>query len=328
MNRTTLILLAVCCVTCALFCVAPMSFAADETPLMTTTSAEVPKPSVVSITEEYKFQEDDVIKMDVLNEQLFSGLQMRVTKDGKVSVPFLGELQAKDLTQVQLTQAIVNMFEEKQIVHKAMVQLTVVTLHDSIVRILGQVQRPGAIAYKDGDTILEAMASAGGYTETAMLENATLTRKGIAAPMPLDLRKMFTSNDLSQNYVLQRGDTIFVPQEDYQNKVYVLGYVARPGLYDLKGKTTVLDVISLAGGVSERGALRYTRVQRGDPAHSEQVQCNLTQLIDKGDLSQNILLQSGDVVIVPETKKPDLNKIQQFLSTILNLTYLRRYGLF
>ena len=134
--------------------------------------------------------------------------------------------------------------------------------------------------------------------------------------------------DLSQNFVLKQGDTVYIPPEDYKNKIYVFGHVLRPGLYPLKEKTTVLDAVTLAGGPDPRGVLRSTVVTRGDPSKPQRVKCDLSRLFDKGDMSQNIALQSGDVVMVPETKRPDWNEVSGLLSTLINLTYVRRYGLF
>ena len=193
---------------------------------------------------------------------------------------------------------------------------------------LGAVNRPGEVTFKDGDTIMDAIAQAGSYQENAWLEKSTLIRKGSETSIPIDLRKLFNFADLSQNYELQKGDTIYIPPATYANQIYVLGYVGRPGIYPLKENTTALAAITLAGGPNERGAIRGTVVVRGDPAKPQKVKCDLAKLVDKGDLSQDVVLQPGDVVYVPQTSKPDWGKVSQVLSTIINIGYVRRYGLF
>lgn len=285
----------------------------------------VKKP--VAVDENYRIVEEDVLQVTVWGEQQLSG-SVPVMLNGKANLPFLGEVQAAGLTQAELAEVVKKRLAEEGIVYDAKVQITVTTIHTPLVRVLGQVVRAGTVSFKEGDRILDAIASAGGYTDNAMLENATLTRKGPdSQPIPIDLRKMF-HGDLSQNFELKNGDTIYIPPEDYQNKIYVLGNVYRPGPYPLKDNTTVLSAITLAGGPTERGVLKSTMVVRGDPAKPERVACNLTRLIDKGDLTQNILLKAGDIVIVPESKKPNWTQISQILGTIMNITYLRRYGLF
>ena len=71
-----------------------------------------------------------------------------------------------------------------------------------------------------------------------------------------------------------------------------------------------------------------TVVMRGTPGKAQKVPCNISRLINKGDLSQNIELKPGDMVYVPETKKPDLSKVSQLLNVIFNLSYIQRAGLF
>jgi len=51
-------------------------------------------------------------------------------------------------------------------------------------------------------------------------------------------------------------------------------------------------------------------------------------LINEGDLSQDVVLEPGDVVIVPETRRPRWDVISQLLNTVVNIGYLRRYGIF
>ncbi len=324
MRKTTLALLAVCC-SAALLAVAIPAPAADATSTATDGTAQITSPQFAD--PDYRLMEEDILRLDVWGEPQLTNQQMQVTPDGKINVAFVGEVQAAGLTQAELSKEIGRKLYEAGILENAKIQITILSLHKPTCKVLGQVSRPGEVTFKEGDTILDAIAQAGSYLQDAWLENASLTHKGSEKPIALNLRKLL-DGDLTQNYELQKGDTIYIPPENYQNKVYVLGFVARPGIYPIKDRTTVLSAISLAGGPMERGAMRSTVVVRGDPAKPQRVACNIAKLIDKGDFSQDIALQPGDVVIVPETKKPDWSKISGILGTILNLSYLRRYGLF
>lgn len=323
-NNNKLALYITCCSAFLIALTSPFAIA-DQAQNVNQT-ANSANPNVVADAN-YEIQEEDVLRMDVWGEQQLSNLQMQVTPDGKINVPFLGPVQAAGITQQKLTDTIVKMFADAGIIYNAKVQITILTLHQPMVRVLGEVQKPGAVVFKDGDTIYDAIAQAGSYTENAWLAKATITHKGSDQPIPIDMKKMF-DGDLSQNMKLQKGDTIYIPPEDYQNKIYVMGQVMRPNIYSLKDNTTVLSAINLAGGPTERGTLRATMIIRGNPGKPEKVPCNLTALLDKADLSQDIVLKAGDVVYVPETKNPDWSKISQVLSTIVNLTYIRRYGIF
>ncbi len=276
----------------------------------------------------YRLTEEDVIQLDVWNEPQLSKQQLQITPDGKANIAFIGEVQAAGLTQKELADLVSKKLEEAGIVANAKVQITLLSIHKPRCRVLGAVNRPGEVIFKEGDTIMDAIAQAGSYQENAWLEKATLTRKGSDEPMPIDLRKLFNYGDLSQNLELKNGDTIFIPPAIYSSQIYVLGFVARPGIYPLKEKTTALAAITLAGGPTDRGRLTGTVVIRGAPGSPRRVPCDLAKLINEGDLSQDVVLEPGDVVIVPETKRPRWDVISQLLNTVVNIGYLRRYGIF
>lgn len=304
----------------------PHSLAADSPAVAP--AATTPQPAAVAVDENYRIVKEDVLRLDVWGEPTLSSMQMQVTPDGKINTPFIGPMQAEGLTQGELTKNIVKALADRGILYDAMVQITLVTMHQPTCRVLGEVNRAGTITYKEGDTVLDAVASAGSYTENAMLEKATLTRKDSDTPIPIDLRKMFRDGDLSQNYRLQNGDAVYIPPEDYKNKAYVLGQVYKPGIIALKDKTTLLTAISIAGGQTEKGSLKKTVVVRGNPENPKPVRCDLNRLFSKGDLSQDIVLQPGDVVIVPEKKGITWDKVSQFLGTLVNIGYITRLGLF
>ena len=80
-------------------------------------------------------------------------------------------------------------------------------------------------------------------------------------------------------------------------RVYVVGEVLDPGVYLVKDiPLTVLEAINNAGGVTPESDLRNITLTRKDKAYS----INLLSLYEGGDLSQNVLLQHGDVLNVPD----------------------------
>lgn len=287
----------------------------------TTTVSNAP----TAIEANYRIVEEDVLRLDVWGEQQLSNMQMQVTPDGHINTPFLGDMVVAGLTQTQVAELISKKLAEQEIVYDAKVQITLVTMHRPQVRVLGAVARPGSFEFKDGDTVMDAVAQGGSYNDDAMLESASLTHKGSDKAIPINLKKLF-NGDLSQNFVLQNGDAVYIPHEDYNNKIYVLGQVNRPGQYSLKDKTTLLAAVSLAGGPTEQGSIRKTIVVRGDPAKPERVATDLSRLFDKGDLTQDLALKPGDIVVVPQSKKIDWYKISSIISAAVNVGYLRRMG--
>jgi polysaccharide export outer membrane protein len=273
----------------------------------------------------YRIVEDDVLRLDVWGEPQLSGMQFQVAPGGMISVPYLGEMKVVGLTQTQISQNIAKLLADQKIVYDAKVQLSIVSMRKSQVRVLGAVTRPGSFDFKDGDTVLDAIADAGSYSDDAMLEAASITHKGSDKQIPINLKGLLAGH-LEQNSALVHGDVIYIPHEYYNNKIYVLGQVNRPGQYSLKDKTTILAAISLAGGANDRGSIRDVVLMRGDPAKPQKVKVNFKKLFDTGDLSQDLALSPGDIVVVPDSKKFDWNKVTSIISAIVNVSYLRRLG--
>ncbi|MGC8863367.1 MAG: polysaccharide biosynthesis/export family protein, partial [Armatimonadota bacterium] len=219
-------------------CAASLPTAAqDSTTPGTSDERNIPAPAAL-VDANYRLAEEDVLRVEVYNEQQLSNPQVQVTPDGKINIAYIGEVQAAGLTQAELAQSIAKKLEEAGILANARIQITVLSVHRPTCRVGGAVNRPGEVTFRDGDTIMDAIAQAGSYQDNAWLENAVLTRKGTS--IPINLRKLYNEGDLSQNYELQKGDIIYIPPMTYENQIYVLGYVMKPGIYPFKENTTVL----------------------------------------------------------------------------------------
>ena len=278
-------------------------------------------PAAVGPPAEYVLKPDDVVRMQVFGEPDLT-VEQAVNPSGYVTIPLVGQVFAQDLTQAQLVEVIQKGLSKYLVEPK--VQLTLSQVREPKVFVLGQVNRPGPIGFKPGQRIMEAVAGAGSFTDVAYLEAATLTHKGSQESTPVDLRKLFLDGDMSQNLPLKDGDTIFIP-EDTKNKYFVLGEVMRPMMYRLKTNVTVIDAITTAGGPTPRGSLKNTYIIRGDPKSPQRIKVNIGKLVKSADLTQNVVLQPGDVVYVAESSKPDWTKIGNVLSVIVNSSYLFRF---
>jgi polysaccharide export outer membrane protein len=98
--------------------------------------------------------------------------------------------------------------------------------------------------------------------------------------------KALQSGRLSENATLRDGDTIFVPRAEL---VYVFGHVHNPGAYTLQSGVTVLQALSLAGGVTDRGAMSRIRIARLLEGKRTELRVKLDDIV-----------QPGDTIIVPE----------------------------
>jgi len=277
--------------------------------------------SLPVIAADYLIVAEDVLQMNVWGEPQLSQIRLVVGPDGNATVPVVGVIKAEGLTPDQLGQEIAKGLKEKKWLRDPQVQILLVEVHRPKVSVLGNLNRPGTYDYKDGDTVTQAIALAGSYHETAALDKATLTRK-TGEVVSIDLYKLYFKGDMTQNLVLRNGDTVYVP-EDTVRKIYVLGEVQRPGMYPLKENMTALSAVSQAGGpIADRGKLKGTVVVRGDPSNPEKIPVNISKMIGRGDLSQDIPLRPGDLVYVPKSSKPSLRDVSDILSVLSSFRYI------
>lgn len=83
------------------------------------------------------------------------------------------------------------------------------------------------------------------------------------------------------------------------NRVFVIGKVNRPGDFALSRPIDVMQAISLAGGITAFASADRIRVLHRDGTKQNSIRFRYSEVAKGRNLSQNILLQSGDTVIVP-----------------------------
>jgi polysaccharide export outer membrane protein len=83
------------------------------------------------------------------------------------------------------------------------------------------------------------------------------------------------------------------------NRVFVIGKVNRPGDFPLLRPTDVMQALSLAGGATPFANTNKIRVLHRDGSHQTSIRFRYSDVVRGRNLEQNVLLQSGDTVIVP-----------------------------
>ena len=89
-------------------------------------------------------------------------------------------------------------------------------------------------------------------------------------------------------------------------RVYVLGEVPKPGMFELTKDHTLLDAIGMSGYTAYAAKKKVSIVRRGQTGSSMTV--NLNDILTKGDFSQNVVLNEGDVVYLSSNGKMDFAK--------------------
>jgi protein involved in polysaccharide export with SLBB domain len=164
------------------------------------------------------------------------------------------------------------------------------------ITVLGPLQQPGRFVIRTDakPTVLDAISSmAKGPLPDTNLGVATVLRQGQEL-RSVDLRKLLVEADLSQNVELEPGDIVYVNEAE---AIGVVGAVNNPLSFAPGPKTTVIDAISRAGGLTTAADLAHTTIRRG----GETVPVDLSALWIEGDMDQDVTLEPGDVLVIPET---------------------------
>jgi len=175
-----------------------------------------------------------------------------VQPDGMISLPLNGQIIAAGKTLTELRIEIAN--ELKKILTSLgtdQVSLTLINFGTINISVLGEVKNPGIYPLTGRVDVLKAISAASGLTDKAGLVNATIIRKD-QVTLPVDLEKLFLLNDLSQNYTLESGDSLYIPKAFAITNISIAGEVNSPGLYSLEGKVDILKAISACRGVTEK----------------------------------------------------------------------------
>lgn len=269
-------------------------------------------------TEAYRLSPDDVIEIKIYNESQVNAI-VPVGKDGTLTAPFLEPMKVEGMTIVELQKALAKAYTEKLRLRDPKVSVIVSRFKPVRASANGFVSRPGIYELRPGDTVLTLLSFAGGVqVDRADQRRATLRKANSNELIPIDLFAILNRADTTQNYVIEDGDSLNVPESN--NRILVIGQVPRPGVFTYKEPMTLQDALAQAGGeIPTRSWLSKTLVIRekaGMPGEYDRIQCDIVRFIRNGDSAQNILLQPGDMVYVPETKTPDIDRITRLLSSV------------
>lgn len=113
---------------------------------------------------------------------------------------------------------------------------------------------------------------------------------------PEDLKKQIQAAAVKY---LSDANVAVVVRQIQSRKVYITGFVTTPGAYPLTGPRTVMQLISLAGGVTEFADSNNITIMRTVNGKTTSHKFNYKDVARGKNLEQNLLLQPGDTVVVP-----------------------------
>lgn len=189
--------------------VAPVSAQKAAEQSNTTTAKDVAQKTAAQ-DPNYVIGAQDVLDISVWKETELTRT-VPVRPDGKISLPLLNDVQAAGLTPTQLADEITT--ELKKFVTDPQVTVIVAQINSQRVYIMGEVARAGAYPLLPAMTMLQALSSAGGFTQFANLKKIYMfrTENGKQVKYPFSYKDVISGKRPEENVVLKAGDTIVVP---------------------------------------------------------------------------------------------------------------------
>ncbi|MBS1817517.1 MAG: polysaccharide biosynthesis/export family protein [Acidobacteria bacterium] len=233
---------------------------------------------------DYVVGPQDVLTVTVFGEAELSG-KYTVEQDGTFTFPQIGRVKAGGLTLRNLEQELKTKLADGYL-KNPQVAVAIENYRSQRILVMGEVRSPGEFQLNGEMTLLAALARAGSTTPAAAREVTVVRARKNPAPgddpsevIKVDLLALQAGNT-ALNIPLQDGDTVNVPKAQ---SVFVAGQVKTPGAYAVDPGTTVLQVISLAGGLTDRGSDNRIRIQRSVNGKKLEVSAKLSDLVQPGD---------------------------------------------
>ena len=158
----------------------------------------------------YKIGPQDMLQIDVWKEPEITR-QVPVRPDGKISLPLRNDVQAAGLTPMELANVISDGL--KKYLNNPQVTVSVSTINSRRAYVTGEVTKPGAFPLLPNMTVLQALTSAGGFTQFAKIKSIYVLRTegGKQTRIPFNYKAVVEGKKPKDNIELQSGDTVVVP---------------------------------------------------------------------------------------------------------------------
>lgn len=266
-------------------------------------AAAVPAASAAQeASAEYKIGPKDLLEISVLGVPEINKLVVRVSEDGRITLPLLGEVGVGDLTKFEVEKKLAQLAGEK-IVLKPQVTVHILEYLSRRVSVVGAVGRPGPYELLGRQTVLSVVSEAGGLTEDAGEEIIVIRQlaAGESTSIRISVDGLFVQGDPKLNIALEPGDVLNVPI-DKTVPIYVFGQVRSPGALQVRRSSlpTLTQAIAQAGGFTDRANKKRVQIRRKDAAGKELEITVSVRKILKGKM-KDVPLKVNDTIYVPES---------------------------
>jgi polysaccharide biosynthesis/export protein len=261
----------------------------------------IPLASQEKYIQEYKVGPKDLLEISVFGADDLSKT-VRVSEDGKITLPLIGEIAVDGLTKSEVEQKLARILGEKY-VQNPQVTVFIREYQSKRVSVLGAVEKPGPYQLLGRQTLMQIISEAGGLTRDAGNEIIVIRQMpdGTSNSLHISIDELFLKGEAQLNVPLEPDDIVNIPV-DKVVVVYVFGQVKNPGALQVKKSSlpTLLQAIAQAGGFTDRASRGSVVVKRKDENGKEkEIKVNARSILR--NKQKDLQLLENDTVYVPES---------------------------
>ena len=224
---------------------------------------------------------------------------VRVSEDGSITLSLLGKVDVSGLTAQELEKKLAGLLDQQ---YTKGAHVTIFIKEYQKVSVIGAVGRPGQYEIVGPTTLLQVIAEAGGLTAQATNELFIYRSgpDGKQTRIAVKLEDMMSGGNQDLNIQLRPKDVVMIPI-DQTLTVFVYGEVKSPGAitYLSSKRITLVQAIAQAGGTTEWAKKTKILIKRTDKRTGQEVRFNVNLKNMINGKINDLVLEQGDVVIVP-----------------------------
>lgn len=262
-----------------------------------------PAQATVQTSRAYRIRQGDTLDVMIYGETALSPPgPVTVAQGGMVELPLVGGVVIGGLTTSQASAAIAQKL--RKYVRDPRVTVAVQDVGPVEALVLGNVKTPGKYTLSPPARVTDVIAAAGGLGPT----NGALPDARIESPegatSTISLQKLLHDGDAALDKSIESGSTVYVPSPTTFS-VIVQGAVDKPGDVMMEEGDDVARAVARAGASSNSNPdLNRVIVRRAAPDGTiKTYTINLYPILKNGDLSNDLKMQKGDIVFVPQAAK-------------------------
>ncbi len=200
----------------------------------------------------------DEVRVQVWGSLDYNGSHT-IDRNGQITLPKVGVFTLAGVPMRDLESVLRNQIGK--VFTNFKVNANLGRLRSIQVYVVGQAQQPGTYKLSSMSTLVNALFASGGPTANGSMRNIQLKRAGQTVTT-IDLYDFIAKGDKGRDLPLQAGDVIVIPPVG--PRVAVTGALDQAAIYELKGSTTVGDILNLSGGVPVLASLSRALIERID----------------------------------------------------------------